>query len=190
MTNNNGYPTNGSDLQTMVLYVEDKPGVLNRIASLFRRRAFNIESLTVGHTDMPGVSRMTIVMDVDDETALRVEANLYKLVNVLRVENVTHMPSVARDLALIKVKANIENRAEVLQVCDVFRARVVDVAAEALIVEITGLEEKINGLIDVLKPFGILEMVRTGRVCMTRGSDIPTVHPEFVPARVPGEAPA
>jgi acetolactate synthase-1/3 small subunit len=177
-------------MQTMVLYVEDKPGVLNRIASLFRRRAFNIESLTVGHTDMPGVSRMTIVMDVDDETALRVEANLYKLVNVLRVENVTHMPSVARDLALIKVKANIENRAEVLQVCDVFRARVVDVAAEALIVEITGLEEKINGLIDVLKPFGILEMVRTGRVCMTRGSDIPTVHPEFVPARVPGEAPA
>jgi acetolactate synthase-1/3 small subunit len=177
-------------MQTMVLYVEDKPGVLNRIASLFRRRAFNIESLTVGHTDMPGVSRMTIVMDVDDETALRVEANLYKLVNVLRVENVTHMPSVARDLALIKVKANIENRAEVLQVCDVFRARVVDVAAEALIVEITGLEEKINGLIDVLKPFGILEMVRTGRVCMTRGSDIPTVHPEFVPARVPGEVPA
>lgn len=185
MTNHNGYPKNGSDKQTMVLYVEDKPGVLNRVASLFRRRAFNIESLTVGHTDLPGVSRMTIVMDVDDDTALRVEANLYKLVNVLRVENVTHTPSVARDLALIKVKANIQNRAEVLQVCDVFRARVVDVATEALIIEITGMEEKIDGLLDVLRPFGILEMVRTGRVCMTRGSDTPTIHPEFVPARVP-----
>jgi acetolactate synthase-1/3 small subunit len=128
---------------------------------------------------------MTIVVEADDDTARRVEANLYKLVNVLRVENVTHTPSVARDLALIKVRANIETRAEVLQVCDVFRARVVDVATEALIVEITGLEEKIDGLIEVLKPFGILELVRTGRVCMTRGPETPTVHPEFVPARVP-----
>jgi len=187
MTNHNGIPTNGVEKQTIVLYVEDKPGVLNRVASLFRRRAFNIESLTVGHTDLEGVSRMTIVLDADEDTALRVEANLYKLVNVLRVENVTHTPSVARDLALIKVKADIENRAEVLQVCDVFRARVVDVAADALIVEITGLEEKIEGLLDVLRPFGILEMVRTGRVCMTRGSDTPTIHPEFVPARVPEE---
>jgi acetolactate synthase-1/3 small subunit len=190
MTYNNGYPTNGPDKQTMVLYVEDKPGVLNRIASLFRRRAFNIESLTVGHTDLPGVSSMTIVVEADDDTARRVEANLYKLVNVLRVENVTHTPSVARDLALIKVRANIENRAEVLQVCDVFRARVVDVATEALIIEITGLEEKIDGLLEVLKPFGILEMVRTGRVCMTRGPESPTIHPEFVPALVPEDVPA
>lgn len=184
MTYNNGKPTNGPDMQTMVLYVEDKPGVLNRVASLFRRRAFNIESLTVGHTDLPGVSSMTIVVEADDDIAQRVEANLYKLVNVLRVENVTHTPSVARDLALIKVRANIENRAEVLQVCDVFRARVVDVATEALIIEITGLEEKIDGLLEVLKPFGILEMVRTGRVCMTRGPETPTVHPQFVPAQV------
>jgi acetolactate synthase-1/3 small subunit len=88
---------------------------------------------------------------------------------------------------LIKVRANIQNRAEVLQVCDVFRARVVDVATEALIIEITGMEDKIDGLLDVLRPFGILEMVRTGRVCMTRGSDTPTIHPEFVPARVPEE---
>ncbi len=188
MTNHNGFPKNGNEKQTIVLYVEDKPGVLNRVASLFRRRAFNIESLAVGHTDLPGVSRMTIVMDADDDIALRVEANLYKLVNVLRVENVTHMPAVARELALIKVKANIQNRAEVLQVCDVFRARVVDVATEALIVEITGLEEKIDGLLEVLRPFGILEMARTGRVCMTRGPDTPTIHPEFVPARVPEQS--
>jgi len=187
MTNHNGNRKNGDEKQTLVLYVEDKPGVLNRVASLFRRRAFNIESLTVGHTDLEGVSRMTIVLDADDDTAIRVEANLYKLVNVLRVENVTHTPTVDRDLALIKVKATIENRAEVLQVCDVFRARVVDVATDALIVEITGAEDKIDGLLDVLKPFGILEMVRTGRVSMTRGSKTPTIHPEFVPARVPEE---
>ena len=173
---------------TFVVYVEDKPGVLNRVASLFRRRGFNIESLTVGHTEQEGVSRMTIVMNANDVVAQRVEANLYKLVNVLRVENVTYMPSVMRDLALIKVQADSEVRAQVLQICDVFRARAVDVTPEALIVEITGTEEKIEGLCEVLRPFGILEMVRTGRVAMTRGSEIPGAHPEFVQARVPNGA--
>ena len=170
--------------RTFVAYVEDKPGVLNRIASLFRRRGYNIESLTVGHTDQPGVSRMTIVTNVDEYTARRTEANLYKLVNVLRVEDVTYAPSVMRDLALIKVRADAENRTQVFQICDIFRARVVDVAPDALIVEITGTEDKIDGLIEVLYPFGIVETVRTGRVAMTRGSEALTVHPEFVPARL------
>jgi acetolactate synthase-1/3 small subunit len=154
---------------TLVAYVEDKPGVLNRVASLFRRRAFNIESLTVGHTEQPGVSRMTIVVDTDEQGARRVEANLYKLVNVLRVQDVTDLPAVVRDLALVKVSADSHARAQIMQLADVFRARIVDVANESLIVEITGTEDKIEGLIEVLRPFGIIEMVRTGLVSMARG---------------------
>ncbi len=186
--NDNGRDLAADATHTFVVYVEDKPGVLNRVASLFRRRGFNIESLTVGHTEREGVSRMTIVMKADDVVARRVEANLYKLVNVLRVENVTYTPTVMRDLALIKVQADPEARAQVLQICDVFRARAVDVTPESLIVEITGTEEKIAGLCDVLSPFGILEMVRTGRVAMTRGPEVPGAHPEFVQARVPNGA--
>ena len=170
---------------TFVAIVEDKPGVLNRVASLFRRRAFNIESLTVGPTDQPGVSRMTIVMEADESMARRVEANLYKLVNVLKVEDVTDAQFVERELALIKVSADPENRAQVLQVCDVFRARVVDVAPEALIVEITGDGDKIESMLEVLRPFGIVETVRTGKVAMTRGAEAPTYNPEFVHARIP-----
>jgi acetolactate synthase-1/3 small subunit len=170
---------------TFAVYVEDKPGVLNRVASLFRRRGFNIESLAVGHTENEGVSRMTIVMQADDVIARRVEANLYKLVNVLRVEDVTYQSSVMRDLALVKVKANATERAQVLQMCDVFRARAVDVGPEALIVEITGTEDKIESLCELLRPFGILELVRTGRIAMTRGSEVPSIHPEFVAAEVP-----
>jgi acetolactate synthase-1/3 small subunit len=157
-------------LNTFVVYVENKPGVLNRVASLFRRRAFNIESLTVGHTDKPGVSRMTIVVDTDEQGAKRAEANLYKLVNVLLVNNVTGTATVTRDLAMIKVAANPESRSHLLQLVHVFRARVVDVAPESVIIEITGTEDKIDGLLEVLRPFGILEMVRTGRVAMSRGA--------------------
>lgn len=175
---------------TFVAYVEDKPGVLNRVASLFRRRGFNIESLTVGHTDEPGVSRMTIVVDTDEFGARRVEANLYKLVNVLRVEDVTHQASVVRDLALIKVAADGQSRAQVMQLCDVFRARVVDVCNESLIIEITGTEDKIDGLVDVLRPFGIIEMVRTGLVAMRRGPVAVAPNPPRVAAELPAEMPA
>lgn len=167
-----------------VVYVDDKPGVLNRVASLFRRRAFNIDSLSVGHSDQAGVSRMTLVTEADDAAARLVEANLYKLVNVLKVEDVTRSPSVSRDLALIKVRASRDQRAQVLQVVEVFRARVVDVAPDALIIEITGTEDKIDGLLDVLRPFGIIEMARAGTVAMARGFRAPGIHPEFVPARV------
>lgn len=155
---------------TFVAYVEDKPGVLNRVSSLFRRRTFNIESLTVGHTEQPGVSRMTIVVDTDEFGARRVEANLYKLVNVLRVDNVTAQPTVERDLALIKVTARNGKRAEIMQLVDVYRARIVDVTNDSLVVEITGTEDKIESMVDILRPFGIIEMVRTGVVSMTRGS--------------------
>jgi acetolactate synthase I/III small subunit len=156
-------------LHTLVVYVEDKPGVLNRVASLFRRRAFNIDSLTVGHTETPGVSRMTIVCDADPAAARRVEANIYKLVDVLRVDDITEQPSVERELAMIKVTATHETRTQIIQLADVFRARTVDVSNDSLIVEITGSGDKVERLLDVLKPYGVLEMVRTGRVAMARG---------------------
>ncbi len=156
-------------LTTFVVYVEDLPGVLNRVASLFRRRGFNIESLTVGHTERPGVSRMTIVVGTDEAGARRAEANLYKLVNVLRVENISAVPSVFRDLAMIRVATTRESRTQIMQLVDVFRARVVDVAPDSLIIETTGTEDKIEGLLEVLRPYGVLEMVRTGRVAMARG---------------------
>lgn len=159
---------------TLIALVEDKPGVLNRVASLFRRRAFNIESLTVGHTEQPGMSRMTIVVDSSRTNVQQVIQNLHKLINVIKVEEVTDKPSVMRDLALIKVHANGGGtRAEVLQIVETFRARVVDVGLETLMIEVTGTEEKINGLVDVLRPYGIVEMVRTGRVAMVRGSAEP-----------------
>jgi len=173
---------------TFVAYVEDKPGVLNRVASLFRRRVFNIESLTVGHTEQPGVSRMTIVVDTDEGGARRVEANLYKLVNVLRVDDVTHRPAVVRDLALVKVNASNGQRSEIMQLVDVYRARIVDVASDSLVVEITGTEDKIESLIEVLRPFGIIEMVRTGVVAMSRGTDAVSPNPPLVAAEVPEEA--
>jgi acetolactate synthase-1/3 small subunit len=155
---------------TLVVLVEDKPGVLNRVASLFRRRAFNIESLTVGHTEHPGISRMTIVIDGDQTNVERVTANLYKLVNVIQVADLFGIPAVSRDLALIKVGVNAINRSEVMQLVEVFRSRIVDVANDSLVVEITGDEDKINSFVDVLRPFGILEMVRTGVVAMERGA--------------------
>lgn len=154
---------------TFVVYVEDCPGVLNRVASLFRRRGFNIHSLTVGHTETPGISRMTVVVDCDAGAARRVEAHLYKLVNVIRVEDVTDRPSVVRDLVLIKVCADQHTRSQIMQIVDVFRARVVDVAPGSLVVEMTGTEDKIEGLLDMLRPYAVIEMVRTGRVVMARG---------------------
>lgn len=176
-------PDTDRRLHTFVAYVEDKPGVLAAVASLFRRRAYNIDSLTVGRTEVEGVSRMTIVVETDPATARLVEANLYKMVSVLRVEDVTEEPTVLRDLALIKVTAGHEERPQVLQITEVFRGRVVDIAPTALIVEITGTEDKIQGLLENLRPFGIIEMVRTGSIAMTRGAQSIPVEPEFFHAR-------
>jgi acetolactate synthase-1/3 small subunit len=154
---------------TLVALVEDKPGVLNRVASLFRRRAFNIESLTVGHTETAGISRMTIVLNSDEVSAERVVANLYKLVNVIQVDDLGRTAAVSRDQAMVKVSANSSNRIEIMQLVDVFRARIVDVANDSLIIEITGDEDKIDSFVEVLRPYGIIEMVRTGVVAMARG---------------------
>jgi len=160
---------------TFIVHVEDQPGVLTRVTSLIRRRGFNIESLTVGHTERAGVSRMTIVMDSDERAVPRIEANLYKLVNVISVENITPKSVVFRDLAMIKVAATEATRGPIVQLVGVFRARVVDVAPESLIIEITGSEDKIDGLVEMLRPYGVLEMARTGRVAMARGSNLPTL---------------
>jgi len=173
-----------------VLYVENEPGVLNRIASLFRRRGYNIESLTVGHTERPGVSRMTILAGISEGAAQRVEANLYKLVHVLSVEDVTFTPTISRSLALLKVEAHDESRHRLMEVVHVFRARVVDLAPQSLIVEITGTENKIQALVDVLRPFGILEMVRTGEVVMSRGVERQANHDSPSTTELPLEAEA
>src|SRR3970282_2865014 len=144
-------------MQTFAVYVDNKPGVLNRVASLVRRRAFNIESLTVGHTEPAGVSRMTVVVDTDEYGARRLEAHLSKLVPVRRVENITATPSIARDLALIKVAATGDARTQVMQLVDVYRARIVDVGPESLLIEATGTEDKIDSLLEVLRPYGGVE---------------------------------
>ncbi|MFO3796896.1 MAG: acetolactate synthase small subunit [Anaerolineales bacterium] len=141
---------------TFVVLVENKPGVLNRVASLFRRRNFNIESLAVGPTENAEISRMTIVVECPNGDT--------------DAQDVTHLPVVARDLALIKVKAGPEKRAEVNNLASIFRGRVIDVAPDSLTIEITGTEDKIESLIELLRPFGILEMARTGQIAMTRGT--------------------
>ena len=161
---------------TLIAKVENKPGVLNRVASLFRRRNFNIESLNVGRTENPDVSHMTIVMENHDQNTSKVEANLYKLVNVLDVQDVTEQPAVTRDLALIKVSAEPDRRSEIANLANIFRAKIVDVAPDSVIVEITGTEEKIEGLVELLHPIGIIELVRTGRVAMLRGDSLGVRH--------------
>jgi acetolactate synthase-1/3 small subunit len=157
-------------LHTFVVHVENKPGVLTRVASLFRRRGFNIDSLTVGRTEKPEVSRMTISVDTNPDQAQRIEANLYKLVNVLLVEDVTHAPAITRDLAMVRVATPGGARTQVLELVYIFRARVVDIAPDSLIIEITGTEDKVDGMVDLLRPYGIIEMVRTGIVAMRRGA--------------------
>lgn len=156
---------------TLIALVEDKPGVLNRVASLFRRRAFNIESLTVGRTAEPGISRMTIVIDSDQASAERVMAYLYKLVNVLQVEDLGAgtVPAVTRDLALVKVTVAGHDRAQLLRVVDETRAHIVDTGEQTMTLEITGEPPHVDAVIARLEPLGIIEMVRTGQVAMRRG---------------------
>jgi len=159
-------------MQTIVAYVENKPGVLNRVASLTRRLAINIDSLTVGPTENEEIARMTICAHTDERGAMRLEASLEKLVDVLLAENITDRPMLERDLALIKVAADQQNRPHLMELIKVFRGRVVDVAPESLIVEVSGTVDKIDGLLEVLRPFGVLEMARTGRIAMTRGNEL------------------
>jgi acetolactate synthase-1/3 small subunit len=159
-------------MQTLVAYVENKPGVLNRVSSLARRLAINIDSLTVGPTDNPQIARMTIVAHTDEKGGHRLEASLEKLVDVLLAENISERSLLERDLALIKVLADQQSRPHLMELIKVFRARVVDVAPESLIIEVSGTVDKIDGLLEVLRPFGVLEMARSGRISMTRGGDL------------------
>jgi acetolactate synthase-1/3 small subunit len=154
---------------TLVAWVEDKPGVLTRVASLFRRRSFNIESLTVGHTEIPHISRMTIVAEENEITVEQVIKQLYKLINVTKITDVTNEPSIVRELALIKVQATASTRGEIIQFAEVFEAKIVDMALDSMTIEVTGTEDKIESLLRLLRPFGIKEMVRTGRIAMVRG---------------------
>lgn len=155
-------------LHTLVATVENKPGVLNRVASLFRRRNFNIASLTVGETEDPAISRMTIVVDTKTTKPHIVTENLYKLVNVLEVRNLTEEASVQRDLVLVKVQTNGTTRAELMQFATLYQAKIVSVAHDALIMEMTGEPREVDNFIAIVRPFGIYEMVRTGVVAMAR----------------------
>jgi acetolactate synthase I/III small subunit len=172
-------------LHTFVALVEDKPGVLTRVASLFRRLNINIVSLTVGRSERAGVSRMTIVAESSPTAGHRIMASLYKLENVLQVDDVGERSCVARELALIKVAANPKTRSHIFELVEVFRARIVDLAPESLMIEITGVESKIEGLIQVLTESGdrILEVSRTGRMVMRRGQHTSRVLDAM---RVPG----
>ena len=154
---------------TIVSLVQDKPGVLTRVASLFRRRGFNIASLAVGKSEQPGLSRMTFVVEGDEDTVYQVTKQLDKLIDVIHVFDISGEEMVARELALIKVKTTPSSRGEIIQIVHLFRANVVDVGAQSMVIEITGEEDKINALYNLLQPFGILEMLRTGLVAMVRG---------------------
>lgn len=156
---------------TMIAWVEDKPGVLNRVSGLFGRRNYNIESLTVGYTEKPGVSRMTFVVKGTERDVQQVRTQLYKLINVLDVQDVSNVPNVSYEMALIKVRADRETRGEIMQLVEIYRARIVDVALDSLMIRITAKEERVDALIRLLQNFGIVEMVRTGRVAMVRGSE-------------------
>jgi len=153
----------------LVALVEDRPGVLSRVASLFRRRGFNIESIAVGHTEQPGLSRMTIVVGGEEAEVEQVRKQLEKLVDVVKVFDVSGASPVSRELALIKVKATPQTRSEIMQIVDIFRANIVDVAPDSLIVEATGDEGKLESLTNLLRGFTIRELARTGCIAMSRG---------------------
>ncbi|HEX4286798.1 MAG TPA: acetolactate synthase small subunit [Terracidiphilus sp.] len=158
-------------LHTFVAYVEDLPGVLTRVASLFRRLNINIHSLTVGRSERPGLSRLTLVCEASAEGGDRIRASLYKLENVVDVDDIAQAPSVTRELALIKVAATPKNRSQIFELVEVFRARIVDLAPESLMIEMTGVESKIEGLIQVLNEGEerVLEICRSGKMTMRRG---------------------
>ncbi len=157
---------------TVAILVENKPGVLTRVAGLFSRRGFNIESLAVGVTENPDTSRMTVVVSGDDRILEQVMKQLNKLIDVIRVSDIPPEESVNRELALIKVGVDSSTRAEVMQIVDVFRAKIVDVGIKSLVVEVTGDESKISAMEQLLRQFGIREMVRTGKIAMNRGAKV------------------
>jgi acetolactate synthase-1/3 small subunit len=154
---------------TLSVLVENKPGVLARVAELFARRGFNIESLAVGTTEKPDISRMTIVVDVEEHSLEQVRKQLHKLINVIEISDLDPETSVAREMVMAKIKVNAGNRSEVIEIADIFRGNIIDVASESIIVEVTGNASKLRAFEDLLKPYGIRELVRTGKVALPRG---------------------
>ncbi len=154
---------------TLSVLVENKPGVLARVAELFARRGFNIDSLAVGTTERPDISRMTIVVDVAEHSLEQVRKQLHKLINVIEIVDLDPETSVARELVLAKVKVDKETRSEVIEIVDIFRGNIVDVSPESIIVEVTGSSQKLQAFEDLVRPYGIKELVRTGKVALPRG---------------------
>ena len=154
---------------TLSVLVENKPGVLTRVAGLFARRGFNIDSLVVAETGDPEVSRMTITVDERDQSVEQVTKQLHKLIHVIKISTLEPTDSVERELLLIKVKADAGSRSEIMQMVEIFRARIVDVDNQVLIIEMTGDRAKISALMKLLEPFGVIELMRTGRLAMGRG---------------------
>jgi acetolactate synthase-1/3 small subunit len=160
-----------STKHTLVALAEDKPGVLNRMVSLFRRRGFNIASIAVGDSETPGLARITFVVNGSELMVEQVRKQLLaKVVEVVKVLDITNEDIIIRELAMIKVKALTGSRSEIIQIVDIFKADIVDVSQDSLTIEVTGTEDKINSFIDLLRPFGIKELARTGRIALTRGS--------------------
>lgn len=155
---------------TLSVLVEDKPGVLARVASLFSRRGFNIESLAVGPTESAEISRMTIVVNVEDQPLEQVTKQLNKLINVLKIVELDPQQTVAREIMLVKVRADMESRSQVLEIIQLFRAKAVDVAPEAITIEVTGNHDKLEDILKMLEPFGIKELVKSGTIAVGRGS--------------------
>jgi acetolactate synthase I/III small subunit len=156
------------DKHTIVALVQDRPGVLNRAVGLFRRRGFNIESLAVGHSETPGISRLTLVVEADEVE--QVVKQLYRLIEVLKVSDVTNDPTVEREMVLVKIHATSATRAEIVSLSNVFNAKIVDVGVNTLIIEMTGTPSKVENFVEIMRPFGVKEMMRTGRIAMVRGA--------------------
>jgi acetolactate synthase-1/3 small subunit len=167
---------------TLSALVQDQPGVLTRIAGMFARRGFNIDSLTVGPTERPGISRITMVVPGDEQDVEQMTKQLYKLIDVLKVTDITNVPCVERELMLIKVNASPDTRSDIMDVAQMFRARIVDVAEESLTLEVTGDPGKMVAIIKMLTNFGIREIARTGLVALTRESGVNTEYLKQQPA--------
>jgi acetolactate synthase I/III small subunit len=180
-----------SNKHTIVALMQDRPGVLNRAVSLFRRRGFNIESLAVGHSETPGISRMTLVVEAADVE--QVTKQLYRLIEVLKVSDVTDDPTVEREMVLAKIHAPPQSRPEIVALTSVFDAKIVDVGYNTMIIEMTGTPSKVENFIEVIRPFGMKEMMRTGRIAMVRGAhthQAPTEAAESGNGHVPAKATA
>ena len=158
-----------SSHHTIVALVENKPGVLNKVASKWRQRGFNIESLTVGHSEIAGLSRMTFTVDGTNIDVEQVTKQLFKVVEVVQIQDITHEPVAAREFAMMKIACTPAQRGEILEIAEIFRAKIIDVGQDSLILETTGTEDKVDAIIEILRPYGFRELVRTGRVAMLRG---------------------